>query len=99
MIDVRLLHHLQELARICRQGLDVAPLAFGINSVEGERRLAGPRQAGDDNELVARQVDVNVLEIVLARAFDGNQLLHVTRWISLSQGNRLRPFSPPAISR
>ena len=39
-IDVRLLHLLQELARVGRERLDVAPLAFGVNRVEGERRLA-----------------------------------------------------------
>ncbi len=70
LVDVRLLHHLQELARIGRQALDIAALAFGIDRVEGERRLAGAGQAGDHDQAVARQVEVDVLEIVLARAAD-----------------------------
>ena len=37
VIDVRLLHHLEELARVGRQALDVAALALGIDRVEGER--------------------------------------------------------------
>ena len=41
-IDVRLLHLLEELPRVGRQRLDVAPLPFGVNRVEGERRLARP---------------------------------------------------------
>jgi hypothetical protein len=51
VIDVGLLHHLQELARIRRQALDIAPLALGIDRVEGERRFARTRQTGDDHQL------------------------------------------------
>ena len=67
-VDVGLLHHLQELARIGRQALDIAALALGVDRVEGERGLARAGQPGDDHQLVARDVDVDVLEIVLARA-------------------------------
>ena len=74
LVDVRLLHHLEELAGIGRQALDVAALALGIDGVEGERRLARARQAGHHDQLVARQVEVDVLEIVLAGAADGDEL-------------------------
>ncbi len=37
MVDVRLLQHVEELAGIGRQRLDIAPLALGIDGVEGER--------------------------------------------------------------
>ena len=70
LVDVRLLHHLQELPRVGRQRLHVAALAFGVDRVEGERGFAGARQAGEHHELVARNFDVDVLEIVLARAAD-----------------------------
>jgi hypothetical protein len=40
LIDIRLVHSLEELSRICRQALDVAPLAFGVDGVEGEAGLA-----------------------------------------------------------
>ena len=72
LVDVRLLHHLQELAGVGRQGLDIAALALGVDGVEGERRLAGTRQPGEHHELVARDADVDVLEIVLAGAADGD---------------------------
>ena len=68
MLDVRLLHHLQELARVGRQGLDVAALPLGIDGVEGEAGLARARQAGDDRQALARDLDVDALEVVLARA-------------------------------
>ena len=70
LVDVRLLHHLEELARIGRERLHVAPLALGIDRVEGERGLARAGQAGEHHQLVARDLHVDVLEIVLARAAD-----------------------------
>ena len=68
LVDVGLLHHLQELARIGRQRLDVAALALGIDGVEGERGFAGAGQAGEHHERgleIFRSVDV------LARAANG----------------------------
>ena len=55
LVDVRLLHHLQELARIGRQRFDIAALALGVDGVEGERGLAGAGQAGEHHQLVARE--------------------------------------------
>ena len=52
-VDVGLLHLLEELARVGGERLDVAPLALGVDRVEGERGLARPGQPGDDDELVA----------------------------------------------
>ena len=67
-VDVGLLHHLQELARVGRERLDVAPLPLGVDRVEGERGLPGARQPGDADERVPRQADGDVLEVVLAGA-------------------------------
>ena len=78
-IDVGLLHQLQELARIGRQALDIAPLALGIDRVEGERGLARARQAGDHDQLVARDLDIDVLEIVLAGAANDDFSQHALR--------------------
>src|SRR5262249_22989810 len=66
------LHPLEELARIRRQGLDVSTLAFGIERVEGERRLARAGQAREHDQPLARDVDVDALEIMCARAADGD---------------------------
>ena len=74
MIHIRLLHQLQELAGIGRQRFHIAALALGINGVERQRRLARARQAGQNSQGVARDLDIDILEIVLARAANGNVL-------------------------
>ena len=71
-VHVRLLHHRQELPSIGRQRFDIAALALGIERVEGERGLAGTGQAGEHDQLIARQVQRNILEIVRARAADAD---------------------------
>lgn len=68
LIDVRLLHHFQKLTGVSRQGFDVAALALRVDGVEGEGRFPGAREAGKDDQLVAWNCEVDVLEIVLARA-------------------------------
>jgi hypothetical protein len=61
VIDIRLFHQGQKLACIGRQRFNIAALAFGIKGVEGEGGLAGAGQAGNHHELVAGQVEVDVL--------------------------------------
>ncbi len=70
VIDVRLLHLAEELAGVGGEGLDVAALAFGVYSVERERRLARPGEARDDDELVTGDGDVDVFEVMFAGAAD-----------------------------
>jgi ribosomal protein L21 len=62
----------QELPRVGRQRLDVAALALGVDGVEGQRRLARAGQAGDHDQLVARQVEIDVLQVVGARTADAD---------------------------
>ena len=98
-VDVGLFHQLQELARVGRQRLDVAALAFGVQRVEGERRFARAGQAGDDGQLVARQVEVDVFEVVRTGATDAN-VFHESGWLSNKvQGRRasLQALSGPKI--
>src|SRR5207244_119723 len=85
-IDVGLLHHLEELARVRGEALDVAPLALRVDRVEGQGRLAGAREPGDADQLVPRQPDVDVLEVVLPGAVDDELFLRhnrpsLARWI------------------
>ena len=70
LVDIRLLHQAQELARIAAQALDIAALALGEDGVKRQRRLARAGQTRDDHQPVARYLDIDVLEIVLARAAD-----------------------------
>ena len=70
LVDVRLLHHFRELAGVSREQLDIAPLALGIDGVEGERGFPRTREPGEHHQLVPRDGSVEVLEVVLARAAD-----------------------------
>ena len=77
-VDVGLLHQLQELPRVGRQRLDVAALAFGVQRVERERGLAGTGETGDHDQPLARQVEIDVLQVVGAGAADAD-FIHRTR--------------------
>ena len=71
-VDVGPLHLVEELAGVGGEGFDVAALAFGIDGVESERAFTRARKAGDDGESVARDGHVDVAQVVLARALDGD---------------------------
>ena len=75
LVHVRLLHLPEELAGVGGEGFDVPPLALGVEGVEGERGLAGAGDAGQDDEGVPGDVEVQVLEVVLARAANSD-LVH-----------------------
>ncbi|OIQ93571.1 hypothetical protein GALL_245310 [mine drainage metagenome] len=69
-VDLRPVHAVEELTRVGREGLDIAPLALGIDGVEHERTLAGPRDPGDHDDLPERDVQIEVLQVVLPRPLD-----------------------------
>ena len=71
-VDVGLLHQLEELARIRRQRLDVAALALRVKRVERERRLPRAGEPGDDDQAIAREIEIEVLEVVRARTADAD---------------------------
>ena len=73
-IDVRFFHLIEELPRVSGEAFHVAPLAFGIERIEGERRFSGTAQAGNDHQLLPRQFHVEILQIVLARTTDLDNL-------------------------
>ena len=71
------LHLIQKLPRIGRKRLHVAPLALGVDGVERERRFPGSAQPRDHREGIARNLDVDVLQIVLACAMHGDAIQQV----------------------
>ncbi|KAF5043981.1 hypothetical protein DSECCO2_496600 [anaerobic digester metagenome] len=82
-VDVRFPHQAEELPRVGGERLHVAPLAFGVDGVEGQRGFSRPGDAGEDDEPIAREFDGDVLEVVLPRPLD-DDLLHSYVQISLS---------------
>ena len=75
MINIGLARHIQKLPRIGRQAFHIAALAFGIDRIKRQRRFARPRQPRDHHELVARNIHIDVLQIMLARAAHLDELL------------------------
>ena len=67
-VHAGLVHAVEELAGVGGEGLDVAALAFAVDGVEGQRRLAGAADPGDDVELAQGEVEVDALEVVLSGA-------------------------------
>ena len=76
-IDIGFVHHLQKLARIGRQAFHITPLPLGIQRVKRQRRLAAARQTRNHNELVARNVQIDVFQIMRARAADADGVVVV----------------------
>ncbi len=77
-IDVGLLHALEELARIRRKRLDVAPLPLGVDRVERERTLARAGGSRDHRDGAPGDVEVDSPEVVLPRATDDQMGLHAS---------------------
>ena len=71
-IHVWLFQLIQKLPRISAEALDVTTLAFGIEGVKRQGGLARTTDAREHDELVTRDIDVDVLEIVLSRAADSD---------------------------
>jgi hypothetical protein len=51
-------------------------LAFGINRVEGKGGFAGTAQSRDYNQSIARNFEIEILEVMLARTLD-NDAIHL----------------------
>ena len=71
-IHIGLVHHLQKLPRIRRQALHITPLSLGIQRVKRQRRFAAARQTRYHHQLVARNVQIDVFQIMRARAADAD---------------------------
>ena len=65
VVHVGLIHQLEELPRIGREGFHIPPLPFCVNGVKGEGRLSRAARPCDDGYLVPWQPYVDVLEVVL----------------------------------
>ena len=75
-IDIGPLHLVQELARIGRERLHIAPLPLRVNGVERQRRLARAAEPRDHRKGVPRDLDIDVFQVVLARAMHGDPVQH-----------------------
>jgi hypothetical protein len=72
-VEIRLRHFLEELARVGRKGLDIAPLPFRVERVEDERAFSAARQARHDGDPLGGEFHRDVLQIVLPDADQANR--------------------------
>jgi hypothetical protein len=69
-IDIGSFHLIEHLAGGRAERLDVFAIALRVDRVEGERRLARATRPGEHHQLATRDAQLEVLQVVLARAFD-----------------------------
>ncbi len=89
-VDIGLFHALEELTGVSGERFDVATLAFGVDGIENEGRLAGAGDAGYNGEEVVGDGEGDVFEIVDAGAADEDGFVERksgrTVWRSFFQG-------------
>src|ERR1700691_5155702 len=66
-IEVGARCRLHELPRVGIERFEIAALAFIEEDIERQRRFARTRDTGDDGEAATRNLDIDALEVVLAR--------------------------------
>ena len=76
MVHVRLVHLPKELPGIGRKRLHIAPLPLGIDGVKGQRAFAAAGQPGNHHQLVPRNSNTDVLEVVFAGTANDDRVLH-----------------------
>ena len=87
-VQVGLVHLPQEHARVAGEAFHVAALPFGVHGVEGQAGLARARKPREHDQLVARYGEVDVLQVVLACAFDDDGVLsHSCPFFPLAHGS------------
>ena len=81
LVHSRLVHAIQKLARIGREGLDIATLAFGVQRVKHQTGFSGAAGARDHRQLTGADIDVQIAKIVLTSTTDTNQTLRHSVWL------------------
>ena len=84
-------HLMKQTAGIRRYRLEVSPLRLSVNGAERQRRLAGAGDAGEDDQRLARNVDVDVLEVVLPGAAHPHEAVVLFRHLCSYRSARTVP--------
>src|SRR4029077_3260575 len=74
LVHTRLVPPGEGLSHVRAESFDVTALPFGVNGLESETRLSAAARAGDDRQFAERKIDIDALEIVLARAANLNEV-------------------------
>ena len=73
LIDSGLFHAIQKLTSIGGKRFHIAPLAFGVDSIEHQRRFSRSGNAGDHGKFVVRQRKRQVFKVVNLRTTNDNR--------------------------
>ena len=76
IVTLGFVHTSEELSGIRREALYVSALSFGIECVEGKRRLARAADSGYHHQFVAGYLQVNILQVIHPRPFYLNIISH-----------------------
>ena len=77
-VHLRLFRLFHALPGPCRKTIQETPAGFGEKRVERQGGFSGAGRAAEHDQLVGRKVQVQVPEVVLACAADGDGKVHVT---------------------
>ena len=75
-VHVGLVHLAQELPRIGRKRVDIAPPPLGIDRVERKRRFAGAGKPREYAQRVARDLHIHIFQVVFARTAHEDGISH-----------------------
>src|SRR5437667_2442830 len=78
IVHARFVHAVEELPHVGAERLDVTTLAFGVNGLERQARLAATTGAGDDCQLSQRKIEIDTFKVVLARSTNFDAI--IPRW-------------------
>src|SRR5688572_29551055 len=73
MVGVRLVETFEELPRVSREALQIAPLRLSVEGVEDEAALARAADARDRGDLAQWNLDVDPAKVVHPHAPDGDR--------------------------
>ena len=77
LVHIGLFHLAQEHAGIAGKAFHIAALAVRKDGIKGQAGLAGAGKARHNNQLVARQNQVDVFQVMLPRALDRNAVVGI----------------------
>ena len=71
-INIRTFHVSKERPGISRKCFDIAPLPFGINSIESQRRFAATAKSCNYSKFISGDFDIYILQIVNTSSVNNN---------------------------
>ena len=86
---LRLVHAVEELPRVRRERFHVAALALRVERVEDKGGFSRARYPGYDDQLVLRQIEVEVLQVVLTCTADADGIARGSGVTGVGRGSGL----------